>query len=218
MTRGARRTRLSAPFGTRQNVHGADHPTAACTERRTATAPARSRETLPPMTTEIRLVERGETLVFTPQDALRFHGPGSPGGVAIGFHVLALATRVLEEHAGAPCERRRLRIRTAFVGPGARDAFEMITRAVSDDRFVLDPSLIRPALGRMRERMVFVVEHDGDAVTLVLRADVLDEEFIDLVAVQERTPEQEHRLDVLKRALADRVLARDAADALDVVG
>jgi hypothetical protein len=34
--------------------------------------------------------------------------------------------------------RREIGFETAFGGPGARDAFEMITRAVTGDRFPID--------------------------------------------------------------------------------
>ncbi len=159
------------------------------------------------MTATIQVVERGRTLTFTPDDLLLFHGPASPGGVAIGFQVLARALPLLAASLQAPCERRTLRIRTPFPGPGARDAFEMTTRAVSDGRFTLDPDLARPDLGRTRERFVFAVTHRAAEVTLTLNDGFVTEEFVDLVAVDGRTPEQERHLDALKLDLAQRVLA-----------
>lgn len=169
------------------------------------------------MTARIELVERGETLTFTPDDLLLFHGPGSPGGVAIAFQVLARALPLLAPSTGEPCERRAVRIRTPFPGPGARDAFEMATRAVSDGRFTVDPAQARPDLGRTRERFVFVVAHHADEVTLTLEAGFVTEEFVDLVAVDGRSAEQERHLDELKRDLARRVLAAPAADVFSAV-
>ena len=52
---------------------------------------------------------------------LRYHGGHSPGGAAIAYKVLERALPEL----GA-CERREIVVETAFGGPGARDAFELV--------------------------------------------------------------------------------------------
>jgi hypothetical protein len=52
-------------------------------------------------------------------------------------------------------ERREITLDTAFRGPGGRDAFEMVTRGVTEDRYVIDPMLERPHRGRTLERYVF---------------------------------------------------------------
>jgi hypothetical protein len=56
-------------------------------------------------------------------------------------------------------------VRTAFGGPGARDGAELVTRAVSDGRYVVDPALARPHRGLARERFVFELAYRGAAVT-----------------------------------------------------
>lgn len=145
---------------------------------------------------------------------MRYHGAGSPGGVAIAFKVLERALPLL--CPGRPCERREIVVRTAFGGPGARDAFELVTRAVSDGRFHLDPSLARPGRGRALERFVFHLQHRERAVALVLREGYVSDEFIDLARTDPRTAHQEQRLDVLKAELAARVMAAPAAEVHDV--
>ena len=78
---------------------------------------------------------------------MRYHGPGSPGGVAHGFKVLERALPLLAPEG--LCERREIVVETAFGGPGARDAFELVTRAVTGDRYHLDPASRAPsAAGR----------------------------------------------------------------------
>ena len=47
-------------------------------------------------------------------------------------------------------------------------------------------------------------------MTLELRDGFVSEEFIDLARTDERTPEQEQRLDTLKQEMADRVMATPA--------
>lgn len=89
-------------------------------------------------------------MAFSFEDVMRYHGPGSPGGAAHAFKVLERALPLLDPDG--PCERREIVVETAFGGPGARDAFEMVTRAVSGDRFRVDAALARPERGRAQAR------------------------------------------------------------------
>ena len=160
----------------------------------------------------LQLTERGEPLAFSFEDVLRFHGGRSPGGAAIAFKVLEAALPLLGR-----CDRREIAIETAFGGPGARDAFELVTRAVTDGRYRVDAALARPDRGRVLERFVFRLSAPGAAVTLLLREGFVDEELVDL-ARAERDEAQEARLTVLKRALAERVLARPAGEVVELSG
>jgi hypothetical protein len=87
---------------------------------------------------------------------------------------------------------------------------------VNGDRFRLDPSLARPELGRTRERFVFRLTLGERSVTLVLRDGFVTEEFIELARAERRDAGQESRLTTLKQELSDRVMARPAAEVLDV--
>lgn len=165
------------------------------------------------MTDSIVVRERGQTLAFTFEDALRYAGPHSPGGVAIGFRLLQLAFRLLSPDV--PPQRRAVVIRTAFRGPGARDCVEAVTRAVTDGRFTVDRTLLRSDRGRLLEDFVFVVSIDAET-TLLLRDGFVDDEFIDLARTDGRTEAQEARLDALKMQLAQRVMSHDAAEVFDV--
>jgi hypothetical protein len=156
----------------------------------------------------LEVVDRGTPLAFTIEDLMRYHGPTSPGGVAHGFKVLERALPLLAP-AGR-CERREVAIATAFGGPGARDAFELVLRAVTGDRYHLDPGLARPDRGRALERFVFRLAHRGRIATLAVRDGYVGDEFIDLARTEGRTAAQERRLGVLKREMADRVLAAPA--------
>jgi hypothetical protein len=161
----------------------------------------------------IEVVDHGQRIAYSLEDLMRYHGPGSPGGVAHAFKVLERGLPLLEP-AGL-CERREIVVETAFEGPGARDAFEMITRAVTGDRYRIDPALARPQRGRTLERFVFRITYRERSVTLVLRDGFVTDEFIDLARTQQRTADQEQRLDTLKREMANRVMARPARDVYD---
>ena len=152
-------------------------------------------------------------IAFSFDDMLRYHGGGSPGGVAHAFKVLERALPLLDPDG--PCERHEIAVETAFGGPGARDAFELVTRAVTGDRLRIDESLARPERGRTLERFVFRLRYRDRRVTLALREGFVTEEFIDLARTQSRSAEQERRLDALKWEMADRVMARPAAEVYD---
>ena len=167
------------------------------------------------MTETVAVTERGRVLAFSFEDMNRYHGGGSPAGVATAFKVLQRAFALLS--ADRPPDRRSVLIRTAFRGPGARDGFESVTRAVSDDRFAVDRTLLRNDLGRLREDFVFRVDIGGQSITLALRDGYVTEEFVDLARTQDRTPEQESRLDELKARLAQSLLAAPADAVYDVL-
>lgn len=166
------------------------------------------------MTDAIEVRELGRTLRFTFDDALRYAGPGSPGGVAVAFMALQRAFAVLSPDA-LP-ERRTVAVRTPFRGPGARDCFEAVTRAVSDDRYVVDRSLLRADRGRLLEDFVFEVSIGDTSTTLLLRDGFVTDEFIDLARAADRTPEGERRLDELKDELARQILAAPASSLYDI--
>lgn len=165
--------------------------------------------------TDIVLVrELGQILEFAFEDALRYAGPHSPAGVAVGFKALQRTFDLLSP-AAAP-ERRAVIIRTPFRGPGARDCFEVVTRAVTDGRYTVDRTLLRTDRGRLLEDFVFELGLDGASVTLLLRDGFVTDEFIDLARTEHRTDVTEARLDALKAQLAQRVLAAHPDEVFDL--
>jgi hypothetical protein len=165
------------------------------------------------MASTIEVVDRGQRISFSVEDVLKYHGQGSPGGVAHAFKVLERALPLLDPDG--LCERREIVVETAFGGPGARDAFEMITRAVTGNRFRVDPGLARPERGRALEAFVFRLGYRDRTATLMVREGFVTDEFIDLARAEHRDAAQEQRLDALKRDMAERVLAHPASEVYD---
>src|SRR4051812_19676271 len=93
----------------------------------------------------IEVADRGRRISYAFEDLLKYHGRGSPGGVAHAFKVLQRAPPLLA--SDDLYERREVFVEAAFGGPGVRDAFEMVTRAVTDERFRRDPALAWPERG-----------------------------------------------------------------------
>lgn len=156
----------------------------------------------------IVLLDSGREVAFSFEDMRRYHGDAAPGGLAHAFKVLERALPLLAPDARV--ERRELIIETPFGGPGARDGFELVTRAVTEGRFIRDAALVRPGRGPERERFVFRLRYRGRAVTLMLREGFVTSEFHELAGRAERTPDQERRLTTLKAEMAARVLAAPA--------
>lgn len=160
------------------------------------------------------VTERGQVLEFSYTDMLCYAGPYSPAGVANAFKVMQRAFAALSPNQ--PPQRRSIVIRTAFQGPGARDGFEAVTRAVTDGRYTVDMALARPDRGRLLQSFVFQISIAGRTTTLLLRKGFVTAEFVDLASKSDRNQTEEAHLDQLKKELAQRVLAAPAEDVYDV--
>jgi hypothetical protein len=167
------------------------------------------------MTETIVVMERDHALTFSYEDLMRYHGVHSPAGVAMAFKALQRSLPLLSPDG--PPDRRSVVVHTAFRGPGARDGFEAVTRAVTDGRYVVDRSLVRTDRGRLLEDFVFVVSIEINTVTLLLRDGFVTDEFIDLARTETRTDAQESRLDELKAQLAQHVMRSRADEVFDAV-
>jgi hypothetical protein len=164
----------------------------------------------------LEVLDQGTPIRISFQDMLKYHGPAYPGGVAHALKVMERAFPLLDPKL--PPERREIVIETAFPGPGARDAFEMVTRAVTGDRYVVDPALERTERGTTLERYVFRLRYRARAVTVVIREGYVTDEFIALSRKPGRTAEEEEHLAVLKQEMADRLTAAPAAEVYEVEG
>ena len=167
------------------------------------------------MTGTIDVLDRGRLLAFSFEDMLKYHGPGSPGGVAQAFKILERGLPLLSDEG--PPERREIGVRTSFGGPGARDAFELVTRGVTGERYVVDPSLARPERGRAMERFVFELTYRDRSATLIVREGIVPDEFIDLARTDPRSAEQDERFAALKLEMVERVMGMPAEEVYDVV-
>ncbi|MFW0783629.1 hypothetical protein AAFP35_03835 [Gordonia sp. CPCC 206044] len=159
-------------------------------------------------------VHEGDTAIeLSVADVMKYHGPGYPGGVAHAYLALQQALVSL-----GPVQRREVVVRTAFPGPGGRDALEMALRAVTDERYTVDSGLARPDRGVTLARYVWQFGYRGHEVTVQLRdGGFVTSEFIELGATSGRTAEQEARLVVLKQEMTDRLLAAGPGEAYETV-
>lgn len=167
----------------------------------------------------LTVTDSGKTIALSFDDLLNYHGPGFPGGVAHAFKAMERAFPLLNK--GAPPERDDIRIATCFTGPGARDAFEMMTRAVTRNRFTIAPELARSDVTpAWRGRYVFCFTYRDNTVAVMIRDGHVREEFLALGQRAQREKlslEDEARLAFLKQEMADRLLALPADQIYDVM-
>lgn len=84
----------------------------------------------------VRVLDSGVLVTIGFDDCVRYHGRTSIGGLALGFRLMQKAIGDLAPQA--PPERATIAFRTAFPGPGLRDAVEMVTRAVTRGAYRVD--------------------------------------------------------------------------------
>ncbi len=163
----------------------------------------------------IDVLDAGTLLAFSVEEMLKYSGPGSPGGVAQAFKLLEQAVPLLCPEG--PPQRREISVRTAFAGPGARDAIELVTRAATEDRYVVDPAVGRPERGPTLERFVFQLGYRETTVTLVVREGIVSDEFFALASKDGRSAEQEARLDRLKLEMFHHVMGLPPDEVYEVL-
>lgn len=162
----------------------------------------------------LEILDHGDLVTFSFEDLLKYHGRTSIGGVAHGFKAMERGLALLA--GGEIPERADIRIESAFGGGGARDAFEMVTRAVTGDRFRYDPDLAPDAPASPVGRYFFRFVHQaGTVVELTLRPGLVVDEFVELASRGAATPAEEDRLAHLKQEMADRLMGLPAGEAYD---
>lgn len=161
----------------------------------------------------IEVQDHATPVRFSFAEMLRYSGPDSPGGVALGFKLMERAFALLEP--GGLVERREVVVHTAFRGPGVRDACELVTRSLTDGRYVVDAALGRPERGDALRTFAFQVTYRDRTVSLLLREGFVTDEFGRLAQSSELSPEEQERFTSMKQALADQLMATDAGDVFD---
>ncbi|MCK9914392.1 hypothetical protein MXD81_35075 [Microbacteriaceae bacterium K1510] len=156
------------------------------------------------------VVEGEEDVIKIGFDAVAaYHGQAALAMLAVTFQALRLALSTLS--SSAPPRRGDISILSGHPGPGVRDAFEFVTRAVTRNAYVVDRSLPE---GRLvpgaNISYSFRITVDGRTAILSLRPDALPQRFFTLNFTPFRSPAEELELSALKRSIAKNVLATPA--------
>jgi hypothetical protein len=107
-------------------------------------------------------------------------------------------------------------VESGFPGGGARDAFEMVTRAVTGDRYRLasEPAVVQ-APEAPGGHFFFRLGYRGAVVELVARDGIVTEEFLQLACREAPAPSEATRSQQLKEEMAERLLGLPAEEVYD---
>lgn len=161
----------------------------------------------------ISFLENNQAFTVTFDELLKYHGQGSPGGLAHGLKAMQRAWPLLDD--GRLPERREVHCFTAFSGKGGRDAIEFVTRGLTDGRFVLDKELGPGTEESSRGRYYFRFEYRGKVVEVTARPGHVRQEYIQLARTENRTPEDNAALAELRLEMSERLIVQPAEEIYD---
>lgn len=128
------------------------------------------------MNQSIKIYDDGVLLDIPFEACVLFHGRDSIGGLSLGFRLLEWAIRELNGEK-VP-ERKEISFRTAFPGPGLRDAVEMVTRAVTRNAYeVLQDAPLNAPEG-VYGKMYFELRIGSKYIKFQLKPGVMPKDFI----------------------------------------
>ncbi|HEX3394966.1 MAG TPA: FmdE family protein [Acidimicrobiales bacterium] len=155
----------------------------------------------------------GQAISISFDDLLKYHGRSSIAGLAHAFKAMERGFPLLA--AGLPPERYDITVESGFPGGGARDAFEMVTRAVTGDRYLLAVES-RPGVPEAPGgHFFFRLRYRGTAVELVLRGGLVPQEFLDVACKEGPNPAEAHCAQQLKEQIAERILSMPPDEVYD---
>lgn len=164
--------------------------------------------------TTLVVLDQGESISISFDDLLKYHGRSSIAGVAHAFKAMERAFPLLSP--GGPPDRSDITVESGFPGGGARDAFEMVTRAVTGDRYRLAPEGAgAEAPEAPGGHFYFRLGYRGAAVDLVLRPGLVPVEFLEVACRDNPTPAQAAQAQQLKEEMAERLLSLPAGEVYD---
>jgi len=164
--------------------------------------------------TTLVVLDQGGPISISFDDLVKYHGRSSIAGVAHAFKAMERAFPLLSP--GGPPERYEITVESGFPGGGARDAFEMVTRAVTGDRYRQTSA---PAGSAAPEapggHFFFRLGYRETVVDLTARAGLVSEEFLQLACREGPTTAEADRAQQLKEEMADHLLSLPADEVYD---
>jgi len=128
----------------------------------------------------LSVLDQSEVIEMTFDDLKKFHGVKSICGLTVSFKVMQAAWDALA--SGAPIPRDELSVATAFPGPGARDGFEMVMRAVTREKYWIEKD-VAPSdkiAEAAKGAYFFRITGNGQVVALGLKPEVVPSDFVPL--------------------------------------
>lgn len=164
--------------------------------------------------TTLVVLDHDDPITISFEDVLKYHGRSSIAGVAHAFKAMERGFPLLSPDG--PPTREDITVESGFPGGGARDAFEMVTRAVTGDRYRLasEPSRAE-APEAPGGHFFFRLGYRDAVVELVARAELVPAEFLEFACKDDPTPAEAARAQQLKEQMAERLLRLPADEVYD---
>ena len=168
----------------------------------------------------VKVVEKGVELDIPFHACVLYHGKDSIGGLSLGYRLMYWALNYLSEDGEIP-RREDISFKTAFPGPGLRDAVEMISRAVTAGRYEVLKEAPLCAPEGVYGHMYFEISLRDKTVKVALKPGVIDDDFIQTgrsFKKENLTPEGLRHWEDLKKNLAEKVWSvENLSDVLPVI-
>jgi hypothetical protein len=162
----------------------------------------------PSLTTSatIQVMGEEEPIMIGFDSVVAYHGQAALAMLAITFQGLR-ATLSRLSPSGIP-KRSGITVVSGHPGPGVRDAFEFVTRAVTRNAYTVDRSLREARLNPKADiSYSFRITLDHRIIGAALRPDVLPARFFELNSMgAERSATEVSEFNALKRQIASKVL------------
>lgn len=157
----------------------------------------------------VRVMGEEEPIDIGFDSVVAYHGQAALAMLAITFQGLRAALARLSPDT-AP-RRSEITVVSGHPGPGVRDAFEFVTRAVTRNAYTVDRSLREARLNPKADMSYsFRITLDNGSVSAALRPGVLPARFFELNALgTNRSAAEASEFSALKRQIACEALAVD---------
>ena len=166
------------------------------------------------------IVDHSDILELVFDDLKKFHGTRSICGLTVSFKVMQAAWDALA--SGAPIKRSELSVSTAFPGPGARDGFEMVMRAVTREKYWIEKD-ITPSdqiAEAAKGAYYFRITGNGRVAELGLKPEVVPSEFVPLRRRQlqgELSDDEQAAFRHLQLTFSEELLSMSASNAVNLL-
>lgn len=154
----------------------------------------------------VRVMGEEEPIEIGFDSVAAYHGQAALAMLAITFQ--GLRATLLKLSPSRVPERSGIAVVSGHPGPGVRDAFEFVTRAVTRKAYAVDRSLREARLNPKADiSYSFRITLDQRTVGAALRPEVLPARFFELNSMgAERSAAEGSEFSILKRQIASRVL------------
>jgi hypothetical protein len=135
-----------------------------------------------------------------------YHGQGALAMLAVTFRAIEVGLKALSPDR--PAKRSDITVVSGHPGPGVRDSFEFVTRAVTRGVYTVNRSLPDARLMPTADLSYsFHLMLGGKTAEIAVRTDALPARFFALTFNPHRTPEEDAEARRLRKSIAVDVLA-----------